>query len=276
MSATTLSSSVEANQKQQKHQILLKIDHRESGIKQLIEETKFNLPYVYENLVYGDIQLLNSQGEIQYIFERKSLTDLLASIKDGRYHNQKARLFQQFDCKQLFYIIEGKISWNLDWKGFKAPSNKIIQSSIINTLLRDKICCFFTADLQDTFQLLLQISSRYYEDPSKYNYVPTSSSTTNNELASTEQTKVLTSNTDDATKIFSAILCQIPGLNQTSVSCFIDRWKHIQDMYDELRGMQYQEQYDLLATFKVNNRRISKRIIENVLRFLFHCKQQNS
>lgn len=250
-------------------QILFKIDHRESGIKQYIDECKFNLPYVYENLVYGDFQLLNQQGEIQYIFERKSLTDLLASIKDGRYHNQKARLFQAFQCKQLFFIIEGKIGWDSDWKGFKAPSNKIIQSSVINTLLRDKIGCFFTADLKDTFNLLCQICSRYYEDPTKYNFT---SSTTNDDTSTnslSEQTKVLTSNTDDATKIFSAILCQIPGLNQTTLSCFIDRWKHIQDMYDEMRSMTYQQQHDLLATFKVNNRKISKRIIENVLRFMF-------
>ena len=253
-------------------QNLLKIDHRESGIKQFIDEYKFNLPYEYENLVHGDFQLLNTEGEIQYIFERKSLTDLLASIKDGRYHNQKARLFQQYDCKQIFYIIEGKVSWDAEWKGFKAPSNKIIQSSIINTLIRDKIACFFTADLKDTYQLLLQICSRYYEDPSKYKFIKNSTNSEENSscVNTTEQTKVMTSNTDDATKIFSAILCQIPGLNQTSVSCFIERWKHLQDMYDELRPLSHQQQYDLLATFKVNNRRISKRIIENVLRFMFY------
>ena len=42
------------------------------------------------------------------IFERKSLSDLIASIKDGRYNEQSLRLSEcEVNNRNIYYIIEG-------------------------------------------------------------------------------------------------------------------------------------------------------------------------
>ena len=45
-----------------------------------------------EQLAVGDIILENDKGEVVIIFERKTLYDLAASIRDGRYNEQSFRL----------------------------------------------------------------------------------------------------------------------------------------------------------------------------------------
>ena len=93
--------------------ITLKIDHREGKLKELFlryQETKKleDVQLVFENLAHADIQLwLPGQTEnvLLAIFERKSYSDLLASIKGGRYRNQKAVLidsgYRRFETQYI-------------------------------------------------------------------------------------------------------------------------------------------------------------------------------
>jgi len=54
------------------------------------------------------------------LFERKSFSDLLSSIKDGRYEEQSYRLLNsgEFPPHSIFYLIEGMFSQ------LRAPSDK--------------------------------------------------------------------------------------------------------------------------------------------------------
>ncbi len=63
-------------------------------------------------LTLGDIIIETNDGKIITIIERKNLSDLLASIKDGRYEEQSLRLSHNEDCtpSQITYIIEGMLS----------------------------------------------------------------------------------------------------------------------------------------------------------------------
>ena len=63
-----------------------------------------------EALPVGDVILSSADGETDYIvFERKSLADLAASIRDGRYKEQSLRLqaFPNVPNHNVVYIIEG-------------------------------------------------------------------------------------------------------------------------------------------------------------------------
>lgn len=240
-------------------EVSFKVDHREGYLKQLFDkkmqsEAVSGFTCTYENLEYGDFQLL-FQGQIQFIFERKSIDDLIASIKDGRYNNQKARLFQAFKPTQIFYIIEG----NLQFNASNDRNVKMTQSSVINTMLRDKIGCFHTRNHQETYELLLNIHRRFVEDPKKFCEPE----------APREQAIVETSAHDDATKVFVGLLCQIPGISTLSASCFVERWSTFAAMYQELLALDEPARVALLSTLKVNGRKISKRIVEGIQRFLF-------
>lgn len=74
------------------------IDTREHDLIKLI-----TLPKVVKQLDIGDI-LINNPDGLSILIERKTINDLVASIKDGRYKEQKVRL-QTFNG-QVIYIIE--------------------------------------------------------------------------------------------------------------------------------------------------------------------------
>ena len=52
----------------------------------------------------GDVHI--KYNDILYIFERKTVKDLISSIHDGRYREQKARMLSIYNTIQLSYIIE--------------------------------------------------------------------------------------------------------------------------------------------------------------------------
>jgi ERCC4-type nuclease len=69
---------------------MIKIDHREHELIKHVTYLKTNfsqyneLQISVENLPLGDIILSNGSKE-EVIIERKTINDLLSSIKDGRY-----------------------------------------------------------------------------------------------------------------------------------------------------------------------------------------------
>lgn len=73
-----------------------------------------------KSLDLGDYILYDEENEKNIIIiERKSLADLEASIKDGRYNEQSYRLSQNSLVNHnIYYLIEGSII-NYKNKGFK-------------------------------------------------------------------------------------------------------------------------------------------------------------
>lgn len=235
--------------------VLLKVDHRETKLKPLFDQAK--IPCVYENLQYGDFQLLYN-NQVYFIIERKTISDLLASIKDGRYKNQKARLFQVFKPSQVYYVIEGAVPYDVS---ATSVQDKTVVSCVINTMLRDKVGCFNTKGMRETFDLVQNIYSRFVEDPKKYCEASVADCK--------EETRVHTSALDDAQRVLIKLLCQIPGMSDTSTQPFVERWQSFAAMYEEMRALNAVERLALLNTFKVNNRKLSRRIVENLVKLLF-------
>jgi ERCC4-type nuclease len=89
------------------------IDERERDLyAQLSSLVSSNPGYVQlskEVLPLGDISITTDEGKPVILIERKSLRDLLASIKDGRYEEQSYRLIHSsgFPPHSILYIIEG-------------------------------------------------------------------------------------------------------------------------------------------------------------------------
>lgn len=90
------------------------IDCREADlIKQIKQQILFNAAFkkiVVEtsNLPLGDIIIQRDDGTSEIIIERKSIPDLLSSIKDGRYEEQSYRLSGiEHPNHNIIYIVEG-------------------------------------------------------------------------------------------------------------------------------------------------------------------------
>ena len=94
------------------------LDERETALYEKcvqILTTPGNCTYVQLSkmvLPIGDILFQTDDGKDVLIMERKSLPDLLSSIKDGRYAEQSHRLIHSsgFPPHSIIYIIEGMFS----------------------------------------------------------------------------------------------------------------------------------------------------------------------
>ena len=85
------------------------VDSREPN--GLIEMLKVRVPNIeLGNLDIGDFIIKTDDDDVVMIFERKSLSDLISSIKDGRYTEQSFRLTENpLPNRYIYYIIEGNI-----------------------------------------------------------------------------------------------------------------------------------------------------------------------
>lgn len=63
-------------------------------------------------LPLGDVLIQTNEGKEVLIIERKTFSDLLSSIKDGRYEEQSYRLLNSsgFPPHSVFYLLEGMFS----------------------------------------------------------------------------------------------------------------------------------------------------------------------
>ena len=93
--------------------VSLILDCREGKLIKLLQDLNINLDV--KQLDIADIHVLDNSNQIRYIIERKSIPDLISSLKDGRYREQKMRVISslknnpEFSRAQFLYLIEGSL-----------------------------------------------------------------------------------------------------------------------------------------------------------------------
>ena len=123
------------------------IDCRESKLIDLFKNT--GKPITTASLELGDIHIIEkvntnietitNTSRIKYIIERKTIDDLIASLKDGRYREQKLRVLSSLKTNpelahtEFLYLIEGIIV------DYKDDLKKSYYGTYISLLLRDNI-----------------------------------------------------------------------------------------------------------------------------------------
>ena len=112
----------------------LLIDIREKDliilIPNLIEHYGFNYEIEIKNLALGDFIIEDDSGKEIIIIERKSLNDLAASIRDGRYREQSLRLTSnEIHNHNIQYIIEGSL------KTYGSKYSKISTDTLLSSMI---------------------------------------------------------------------------------------------------------------------------------------------
>lgn len=144
------------------------IDYREKKILSFFEKLKDNINYSSKNLEIGDIIFeikKNKKVVYEIIIERKGITDLISSIKDNRYKNQKSRLIEYKNNSKInidfFYLIEGSTQNLISDK----KSLSMYHGSLISMLLRDNIKLIFSNNINETNLLLERLYNRISKKP---------------------------------------------------------------------------------------------------------------
>ena len=143
----------------------IRVDTRERDLIAAFQSRKIDVSV--ETLHVGDVVV----GDI--VLERKTLADLAASIKDGRYREQKQRLGQE---ARVIVVIEGRLSYDdaLD-KKTQGIANKTLVSAVLNSALRDGFVVMRTDSLVETLFLIVGISTRLDRYVAFANAYPSSS-----------------------------------------------------------------------------------------------------
>ena len=160
--------------------LIIDIDYREQKIIKLIDpniknilasdtiygpvtHNKITFYYKISNLIIGDFIYKNDDTSsdtsgVYYIIERKSISDLASSIKDGRFREQKDRLSQS--NANVIYIIEGNIN---TLRGY-GICKTTLKSSIVNLQIKHKFLVFKTDSEGDSFEYLLLLYKKIKEN----------------------------------------------------------------------------------------------------------------
>lgn len=137
-------------------EIILRIDAREPEI---IKSGLSDIGQL-DALLVGDFIFEGKHDGIpRLIVERKSISDLLCSIKDGRFREQRMRLLET--NVKIIYIIEGNVI-----------SDKLVIGALENLALRHNICIIPTANENQTINVVKnlynKISQDYIQPATKY------------------------------------------------------------------------------------------------------------
>jgi ERCC4-type nuclease len=119
-----------------------------------------------ERLPLGDIIIHDPKQEKDIVlFERKSLNDLAASIRDGRYKEQSFRLSQttDFHNHNIIYIIEGDIAKYRPYPSSGASNGvtkSALQSAMVSLLYYKGFSVIRTMNVGETADFILHFADK--------------------------------------------------------------------------------------------------------------------
>lgn len=267
----------------------IKIDHREHD---LIQSCKYFLeisPLYKEikleicNLPVGDIILCDNTDSEKVLIERKTLSDLAASIKDGRYEEQSFRLNGlPMPNHNIMYIIEGDLN---KVQTFKSRIDKSVLYSAIFSLNYYK--GFSVLRSQSIEETALMICHMMYKlkkgiSENKDSYYRETNESQEEEINNTDEKETKETKEKNYSNVVKRVkkenitinnigeimLSQIPGISSTTATAIIQQFKSLPQLVISLK-----ENPDCLKDIaycnaKGQTRKINKSAIEHVKLYL--------
>lgn len=191
----------------------IEIDIRENKIIENINIQYPNINIIIQQLDIGDIIITNEYSSI--LIERKTKEDVISSIKDGRWKNQKYRILENFD--KCIYVIEGDNILNND---------PILSGAYINTICRDKIPIIFTKSVTETVIFIKNIYDKLIANPSRF--------VNTNNYISTLKAKTKKIDNIDKKNCLILQLSQIPTINTKIATKIENIHNSMKDLIDTL------------------------------------------
>lgn len=229
-------------------------------------------------LPIGDI-LLRTDDDQQTvsIIERKTIADLLASIKDGRYAEQSYRLVNQGECPihNVVYLIEGNINTLASY-----TEKRLVLSSMASIGFFKGFSTARTGSTAETAEWIIWTADKIERNLQKREHLAHCKTTEGSGVTLTAQdysTVVKKVKKDNITQenIAQIILCQIPGISSTTAIAIMAKFRSLVHLLDSLKenpaclnDIQYESNGKL--------RKISKACIESIKRLLVDPPQSAS
>ena len=272
--------------------MLIRIDTREqdllSSINKLISTTSTfsDLKLSVETLSIGDIIITDETDNTdKIIIERKSVADLLASIKDGRYKEQSYRLNgTNHPNHNIMYLIEGDVSrTNLKFKDNRA----MLYSAMVSLNYYKGFSVMRTFSLEETAFFICNTVKKicksdelpfYHKQPIQQQQTIDTQDATNTNPDENEQSdkdyvsviKMVKKDNITPDNIGEIMLCQIPGISAVTAIAIMSKFKTLPNLLDCLKADSNCLKDITYTNAKEQCRRINKNSSSNIVKFLIN------
>jgi ERCC4-type nuclease len=224
-----------------------------------------------ETLEIGDVIIRKDETEL-IICERKSISDLIASIKDGRYTEQSFRLNgSSYHNHNIYYIIEGSCK-------YLSKEKQMVYSSMISLNYFKGFSVIKSESVHETAYILCNMLLKLEKEnkPGFYKnkiVEEVNKETDEDDIENKEATyisciKKKKSDNITVDNFGSIILCQIPSVSSVTAEIIMKEYKTINNLIDKLKedskcldNLKYKTDKNVL-------RKISKTSISNIIKFL--------
>jgi len=271
------------------------IDERETALYEkchsIIQGNVTSIQLSKQVLNLGDILIKTDEDKDVLLVERKSLSDLLSSIKDGRYEEQSYRLLHSsgYPSHSIIYMIEGMFS-----QLRTLIEKKIVLSAITSLNFFKGFSVLRTCSIQETAENIVWMAEKIDRDFSKgktpyylhrliENIIIDNNENSGENVNILEQGSQSTPNNyctvvkkvkkDNVTpeNIGEIILCQIPGISSVTAIAIMKHFESFLHLITEL-----QNNPGCLENIVIENngktRKINKSSIQNIQSFLLTRK----
>jgi len=223
-----------------------------------------------QQLPLGDLLIQSDEGKTVIIIERKSLQDLLSSIKDGRYEEQSHRLMYSTDIPRhhILYILEGGIQL------LNPSEKKIVYSAMTSLSIFKGFSVIKTISLQETVDIIIAITEKMGREMEKKTpyYLSLSLNTeTINQTPYCDVVKTVKKDNITPENMGEILLCQIPGISSVSAQAIIKKFNgSFSKMCQEIMVNEAPIELfkDIVLEKDGKMRKINKTCGENIIRFL--------
>ena len=249
------------------------VDNREPTIlidylKNLVNLSDKDITIEVDNLDLGDILIYKNDITIpDIIIERKSINDLMASLKDGRYNEQSYRLDKySLQNHNIYYIIEGSL---------EHVSNSITKQTIYSAIFTLSYFKGFSVinsfNMKQTGEYIFRFADKLMRETKRNSYYRNDENINednenkkneneNNENENNENEKkyssvLKTSKKSNITKdnILEIMLMQIPGVSANVAQILSKNFKNMKNLINSLENNR-----NCLNDIYINKRKLSR------------------
>jgi crossover junction endonuclease MUS81 len=254
------------------------VDERETSLYEKIEHmvnTEGNaigtIQLSKKVIPLGDILIQTDEETTLAILERKSLQDLLSSIKDGRYEEQSYRLSYSSGLPphNILYVIEGMFS-----QLRTMLEKKTVHSCMTSLSMFKGFSVYRTCNIQETAETVLWMACKLERDLQKGKmlfYQPTGGGeqTPSQQPITPYCSVVKKVKKENVTpeNIAEIILCQIPGISSHTAVAILKQYNTFSNLIDAVRANP-QSIETVVCESKGKLRKISKTCAQNIVAYL--------
>ena len=271
--------------------MLIRVDSREDALHDLFRlnlvgtgtGTVAHHQLRSEPLPIGDIILSSSDGATDYIvFERKSLQDLAASIRDGRYKEQSHRLqcIPNMHNHNVVYIVEGDFArYN---ERFSKIGKKALHSAMCSLNYYKGFSVIRTMSILETYEIIHHYADKLASSPAPYGHyytVPAPVSAPDTcaiddaavvaSYCSVLKVKQVKCENITPQNIGEIMLCNIPGVSSKTASAIVKKYPTLRILMEAFSTHGSADCLnDIHLESESGQRKLSKKCIQNIYNFL--------